>query len=78
MLDNVRDVMGRQTSLQRQHFPAPSQVIFDALKSREASLEALRTVMEKYKSQARSVSTVVKLEDDIEFGFKIYAARLNS
>lgn len=70
-LENVRAIMERQTSLQGQHFPAPSQVIFDALKSCETSLESLYSIIKKYQGAHNgSVSAVVKLKDDIKFGFK--------
>jgi hypothetical protein len=71
LLEDVHDVMERQTSLQGQHFPAPSQMIFDALKSCEGSLEALQSVIVKYKRTSNgNTSTVKKLKDDIKFSFK--------
>jgi hypothetical protein len=71
LLENVQDVMERQTSLQGQHFPAPAQMIFDALKSCKGGLEALQSVVERYKgSHAGNKSSVVKWKDDIKFGFK--------
>jgi hypothetical protein len=71
LLADVRDVMERQTSLQGQHFPAPSQMIFDALKSCEGSLGSLQIVIQKYKKTRHSnASTVLKLKDDIKFSFK--------
>jgi len=71
LLENVRDVIKRQTSLQSQHFPAPSPMIFDALKSCENSLEPLVATVEKHKkSQVGSVSAVVKWKDDIKFAFE--------
>ncbi|EAT84604.2 hypothetical protein SNOG_08328 [Parastagonospora nodorum SN15] len=71
LLDNVRDVMERQTSLQGQHFPVPASMIFEALKSCEKSLEPLFAIVEKHKkSQVGSVPAVVKWKDYIKFGFK--------
>jgi hypothetical protein len=71
LLENVCDVMEQQTSLQGQHFPAPSQLIFDALKSCEASLDSLHFVTEKYrKGHIGAVSTVARLKEEIKFGFK--------
>jgi hypothetical protein len=71
LLEDVHDVMERQTSLQGQHFPAPSQMIFDVLKSCEGSLEALQSVIVKYKRTSNgNTSTVKKLKDDIKFSFK--------
>jgi hypothetical protein len=71
LLEDVRTVMERQASLQGQHFPIPSQVIFDALKSCETSLESLHSIIVKYgKSHAVAVSAVSRLKDDIKFGFK--------
>jgi hypothetical protein len=71
LLKDVHDVIERQTSLQGQHFPTPSQMIFDALKSCEGSLEALQSVIVKYKRTSNgNTSTVKKLKDDIKFSFK--------
>jgi DNA repair ATPase RecN len=71
LLEGVRDAMEQQTSLQGQHFPAPSQMIFDALKSCERSLESVQSITEKYKRTPNgSASTVVKLKNDIKFSFK--------
>jgi hypothetical protein len=71
LLDDVRNLMERQISLQGQHFPAPSMTIFNCLKSCEASLESLHSIIEKYmKSQSGNVSAMSKLKDDIKFGFK--------
>ncbi|KAL5118033.1 hypothetical protein ACEQ8H_004019 [Pleosporales sp. CAS-2024a] len=71
LVENVRDVMERQTSLQGQHFPAPLPMIFEALKSCEASLEALSVVVKKYKkSHGGNGAALAKLKDDIKFGFK--------
>ncbi|KAH4004438.1 hypothetical protein HBI56_178990 [Parastagonospora nodorum] len=71
LLDNVRDVMERQTSLQGQHFPVPASMIFEALKSCEKSLEPLFAIVEKHKkSLVGSVPAVVKWKDYIKFGFK--------
>ncbi|KAH4055374.1 hypothetical protein HBH98_056120 [Parastagonospora nodorum] len=72
LLDNVRDVMERQTSLQGQHFPVPASMIFEALKSCEKSLEPLFAIVEKHKkSLVGSVPAVVKWKDYIKFGFKM-------
>jgi len=38
LLEDTRNVMEWQTSLQGQHFPAPSMTIFNCLKSCETSL----------------------------------------
>jgi heme exporter protein D len=71
LLEDVRAVMERQTSLQGQHFPAPSMTIFDCLKSCEASLRVLQGVVEKYKRDAaENTSRMTKLKDDIRFGFR--------
>lgn len=71
LLENFRDVIERQTSLQAQHFPAPAPMIFDALNSCQRSLEPLVAIVEKQKkSQAGNVSAVVKWKDDIKFGCK--------
>jgi hypothetical protein len=71
LLEDVRDVMERQTSLQGQHFPAPSQMIFDALKSCEESLKSLQSLIEKCNRTLNgNASPVMKLKDNIKFSFK--------
>jgi hypothetical protein len=71
LLDDVRNTMERQTSLQGQHFPAPSMTIFNCLKSCEDSLACLHSIIEKYgRSQNGNVSAVAKFKDDIRLGFK--------
>jgi hypothetical protein len=71
LLEDVRDAMERQTSLQGQHFPAPPQTVFDALKGCEESLKSLQLVIKKYtKTSNSNASTVMKLKDDIKFSFK--------
>jgi hypothetical protein len=71
LLEEIRDVMERQTSLQGQHFPAPSPMISDALKSCQGSLGLLQSVIEKYKRTSNGKSsTAKKLKDDIKLSFK--------
>jgi hypothetical protein len=71
LLEDVRDVMERQTLLQGQHFPAPSQTVFDALKSCEGVLESLQSIVGKYqKSLNYNASAMMKLKSDIKFSFK--------
>jgi hypothetical protein len=71
LLEEVRDVMEQQTSLQGQHFPVPSQTVFDALKGCEGSLDSFHIVIEKYKRTPNSkISPLMKLKDDTRFSFK--------
>ncbi|KAF2033585.1 hypothetical protein EK21DRAFT_58205 [Setomelanomma holmii] len=68
LLEDVRDVMERQTSLQAQHFPAPSMTIFNSLKSCEESLKDLEIGIDKYKSVL--CGAMKRLKEDIKFAFK--------
>jgi hypothetical protein len=68
LLDDVRGVMERQTSLRQ--CPLPPQTIFDCLKSCEASLKLLEDIIETYKGRQGSASGFARLKDDIKFGFK--------
>jgi len=71
LLQDVRDVMERQTSLQSQHFPAPLMAIFDCLKGCETSLQLLQGVVKGYaKAPGNKASSIMKLRDDIKFGFR--------
>jgi len=71
LLQDIRDVMERQTSLQGQHFPGPSMTIFDCLKSCESSLQLLQGIVKGYaRAPGSKASNIMKLKDDITFGFK--------
>jgi ABC-type multidrug transport system fused ATPase/permease subunit len=70
LLQDVRDVMERQTSLQ--HFPLPSNTIFACLKTCEKSLVLLQDVVKKHDTNhANDVSAVRRLKNDIRLGFKV-------
>ncbi|KAH7077937.1 hypothetical protein BKA63DRAFT_274932 [Paraphoma chrysanthemicola] len=71
LLEDVRNVMKQQTSLQTQHFPAPSVTIFNSLKSCEEALRVLEQAVEKYKSPRNGAgSAMTRLKADVRFGFK--------
>jgi hypothetical protein len=71
LLRTIRDMLERQTTLQAQNFPAPSPIIFEALKSCESSLEPLCSVVEKCgKERDGKSSSLVRLKDDIKIGLK--------
>jgi hypothetical protein len=71
LLEGVRDAMEQQTSLQGQHFPAPSQMVSDALESCKGILGSLQAVITKYKRTTKEdSSTVMKLKNDIKLSFK--------
>jgi hypothetical protein len=70
LLQDVRDVMERQTSLQ--HFPRPSNTIFACLKSCEASLGLLEEVIKQHgRAEGNADSAVKRFRDDIRLGFKM-------
>jgi hypothetical protein len=74
LLDDVRNTMEQQTSLQGQHFPAPSMTIFNCLKGCEDSLACLDSIIDKYRRSQNgnfsALSTMSKFKDDIKLGFK--------
>lgn len=70
LLQDVRDVMERQTSLPGQHFPVPSMTTFNCLHGCKASLHTLQDVVEKYTTASGNVSAMARLKDDIRVGFK--------
>lgn len=70
LLQDVRDIMERQTSLQGQQFPAPSMTIFSCLKSCEASIQPLYDLIEKYSKVPDGSSRLLRVKEDIKFGFK--------
>lgn len=71
LLEDVRNIMERQTALQDHHFPTPSMTIFNCLKSCETSLRSLHEVVEKYTvAHGSNASALMRLKEDIKFGFK--------
>jgi hypothetical protein len=71
LLGDVRDIMERQMVLQDQHFPPPSMMIYNSLKSCEISLQSLHNVVKKYTvAHGRNASGLKRLKGDIKFGFK--------
>lgn len=71
LLEDVRAVMERQSSLQGQHFPAPSMTIFQCLQGCERTLQPLQEIVEKYsKPQTQSASVMAKFKSEIKLGFK--------
>lgn len=74
LLEDVRSVIERQSSLQGQHFPAPSMTIFSCLQSCEESLQPLQDLMAKYqKPQTHANSTMVRVarwKNDLSISFK--------
>jgi hypothetical protein len=72
LLEDVRDVMERQTMQQDQYFPSPSMSIFNSLKSCDASLQSLQKVVKKYTiAHGSNASALERLKEDIKFGFKM-------
>ncbi|KAH7088488.1 hypothetical protein FB567DRAFT_524479 [Paraphoma chrysanthemicola] len=71
LLEDIRNVMKQQTSLQAQHFPAPSMTIFNSLKGCEEALRVLEQAVEKYTGARNGAgSAMTRLKEDIRFGFK--------
>jgi hypothetical protein len=71
LLQDVRDVMERQSSLQEQHFPAPSMTIFKCLQSCEKTLQPLCDLMETFESSKPQTSpAVARLKSGVKIGLK--------
>lgn len=71
ILQDVRDIMERQSSLQGQHFPTPSMTIFKCLKSCEKTLQALQDIVKKVAAlYAQDRSAIARLKDDVKLEFK--------
>lgn len=71
LLEDVRDVMERQSSLQGQHFPAPSMTIFKCLQSCEKTLQPLHNTVDKFNtSQPQVGSMMAKLKNEVKLGLK--------
>lgn len=71
LLESVRDLMERQTSLQADHFPTPSTAILEALKSCEKTIQPLCDLVEKFKSStSQKGSTLTKFMMDLKLAFK--------
>ncbi|KAH4171142.1 hypothetical protein HBI24_165660 [Parastagonospora nodorum] len=69
LLQDVRDVMERQTSLR--DFPLPSNTIFACLKSCEKSLGLLEDEVTKHrKVQGSNPSAMKRLKDDVKLAFR--------
>jgi hypothetical protein len=70
LLQDVRDVIKRQASLQ--HFPLPSNTIYSCLRSCKTSLLLVEDEVKGYDSGQLSnrTSCVKKLHLDVKFGFK--------
>jgi len=69
LLQDVRELMERQTSLE--HFPVPSNTIFACLKSCETSLGLLEDVVKKYgKVRGSNPSAVKRWKDDLKLAFE--------
>jgi hypothetical protein len=69
LLQDVRDVMERQTSLR--DFPLPSNTIFACLKSCEKSLGLLEDEVTKHeKAQGSSPSAMKRWKDDVKLAFR--------
>jgi hypothetical protein len=69
LLQDVRDVMERQTSLH--YFPQPSNTIFACLKSCEESLGLLKDVVKRYDKGQSKTSAFRKFQDDFKLVFKM-------
>jgi hypothetical protein len=71
LLETIRDMLERQTSLQAQQFPPPSPIILDALKSCESSLKPLCDLVEEYTARRQGkTSSLTRLKDEIKLGLK--------
>lgn len=72
LLEDVRDLLEMQSSLQGQHFPTPSMTITKCLEGCEKSLKPLQDTIEQYeRSQAQRESPMVLVKGNIKFGLKV-------
>jgi hypothetical protein len=71
LLEELRDVMERQSSLERHHFLAPSMTIFMGLQSCEKTLQPLSDIVEKLSpSTLRFDPAVTSLKSGFKASFK--------
>ncbi|KAH7385326.1 hypothetical protein DE146DRAFT_769128 [Phaeosphaeria sp. MPI-PUGE-AT-0046c] len=69
LLDHVRTVMEKQTSLE--HCPLPAQAIFECLKACEKSVTSLEQMVTKHgKKITTNTSGMGRLGHDVKFAFK--------
>lgn len=72
VLEDVRDVLVQQSSLEEQDFPMPSTTILNCLKGCEDSLQPLQRVIERYEhSQLQTASAIGKIKGGIKLGLKV-------
>jgi hypothetical protein len=72
MLEDVRKLMERQSSLQAHHFPMPSNTILRCLKSCEKTLQPLHAIIEKYAVPKPHGSTgVTRFKNGLRIGLKV-------
>lgn len=72
LLQDVRDVVGRQASLQSQHFPAPSMTMISCVKACEDSLAALQRLINKFATRKKSSASILaQMKNDMKFGLMI-------
>ncbi|KAF2625572.1 hypothetical protein BU25DRAFT_115911 [Macroventuria anomochaeta] len=69
LLQDVRSIVEKQTSLQGHHFPVPTMTISTCLKSCEEALKPLEPIT-KTLSLDHNASKFAKLRSDIRLGFK--------
>ncbi|KAF1921101.1 hypothetical protein BDU57DRAFT_37577 [Ampelomyces quisqualis] len=71
LLETIRDMLERQTSLQAQDFPPPSPIILETLRSCKSSIEPLCLIVDEYSAgrQGKTLS-LTRLKDDIRLGLK--------
>ena len=71
VIEDVRDLMERQASLQGQHFPTPSSAISKCLQSCEKTIQPLCDLVERFKTSApRTGSSFSKLKGDVKLSFR--------
>ncbi|CAO2647786.1 Nn.00g087080.m01.CDS01 [Neocucurbitaria sp. VM-36] len=71
LLEDVCAVLERQSSLQGQHFPAPSMTIFKCLQGCEKTLQPLQNIVEKFdNSQPHTASVIARFKNEVKLGLK--------